>query len=120
MSTTPASFIDQRRAFAIQVLTAIDPGAEPADAVVRLLTDVTHLADTRGLDLSRLAKIAQERHAIEVAEETADASDRWGRPSDGLKLRIGDGPEHITSSSRKPRRRSSLRRSSEPDDSSAG
>jgi len=120
MSTTPASFIDQRRAFAIQVLTAIDLEAEPADSIVRLLADLHHLADTRGLDLSRLAKIAQDRHAQEVAEEQADAGDRWGGMGDGLKLRIGNGPDHITSSSRKPRRRSSLPRSRESDDSSGG
>jgi hypothetical protein len=96
MSTTaPASFTDQRRAFAIQVLAAIDPDAEPADSVIRLLVDLLHLADMAGLDLHRLAQIAQRRHAQEVAEDRAAAGDSWGGASDGLKLRTGQDRQPV-------------------------
>lgn len=87
--TTPATFTDQRADLAIEALAVVDADAEPADAVVRLLADLYHLADRAGLDLHRLSQIAKARHAQEVAEESADAGDSWGGPSDGLKLRTG-------------------------------
>jgi hypothetical protein len=92
---TPATFADQRAALAIESLSVIAPDAEPADAVVRLLVDLLHLADAEGFDLHRLAQIAQERHRVEVGEDQADDSDSWGGASDGLKLRTGQDRQPV-------------------------
>jgi hypothetical protein len=92
---TPPTFADQRADLAIEALSVIAPAAEPADSVIRLLADLHHLADVGGLDLSRLARIARERHRVEVAEDQADAGDSWGGASDGLKLRTGQDRQPV-------------------------
>jgi hypothetical protein len=92
---TPPTFADQRADLAIEALSVIAPAAEPADSVIRLLVDLLHLADMAGLDLHRLAQIAQRRHAQEVAEDRAAAGDSWGGASDGLKLRTGQDRQPV-------------------------
>lgn len=94
-ASTPATFIADRVDLLAQILQVVAPGEDHADATVRLVADLHHMAVAAGLDLPRLAKIAQDRHAVEVFEDLADDGDSWGNPCDGLKLRTGQDRQPI-------------------------